>query len=83
MQYFETMYNKYFLHYNVRIKQFKEEISQEENFKKLALERQKEIFTKMLDLNQLYVNLSEMEDSRYKIDAKDVALNKDFYQLKK
>jgi len=83
MQYFETMYQKCFLHYNVRIKQFKEEISQEENFKKLPLERQKEIFSKMLDLNQLYVNLSEMEDSRYKIDAKDIALGKDFYQLKK
>ena len=83
MKYFETMYAKYFLHYNVRIKQFKEEISQEENFKKLTLERQKEIFSKMLDLNQLYVNLSEMEDSRYNIDAKDIALSKDFYQLKK
>jgi adenine-specific DNA-methyltransferase len=83
MQYFETMYNKYFLHYNVRIKQFKEEISQEENFKKLPLERQKEIFAKILDLNQLYVNLSEIEDSRYNIDAKDIALSKDFYQLKK
>ena len=82
MQYFETMYTKYFLHYNVRIKEFKEVISQEENFKNLALDRQKEIFAKMLDLNQLYVNLSEMEDSRYKLDAKDIALSKDFYQIK-
>lgn len=82
MQYFETMYTQYFLHYNVRIKEFKEVISQEENFKNLALDRQKEIFTKMLDLNQLYVNLSEMEDSRYKLDAKDIALSKDFYQIK-
>jgi adenine-specific DNA-methyltransferase len=83
LQFFETMYTKYFLHYNVRIKQFKEIISQEENFKNLALERQKEIFSKMLDLNQLYVNLSEIEDSRYTIDAKDIALSKDFYQVKK
>ncbi|MCT4698546.1 site-specific DNA-methyltransferase [Tenacibaculum haliotis] len=82
MQYFETMYTQYFLHYNVRIKEFKEVISQEENFKNLALDRQKEIFAKMLDLNQLYVNLSEMEDSRYKLDAKDIALSKDFYQIK-
>jgi adenine-specific DNA-methyltransferase len=83
LQYFETMYTQYFLHYNVRIKEFKEVISREENFKKLALDRQKEIVAKMLDLNQLYVNLSEMEDSRYKLDAKDIALSKDFYQLKK
>ncbi|TXD51065.1 MULTISPECIES: DNA methyltransferase [unclassified Polaribacter] len=82
LKFFETMYTKYFLHYNVRIKQFKEVISQEENFKNLALERQKEIFSKMLDLNQLYVNLSEIEDSRYKLDAKDIALSKDFYQVK-
>ena len=83
LQFFETMYTQYFLHYNVRIKEFKEVISQEENFKNLALDRQKEIFTKMLDLNQLYVNLSEMEDSRYKLDAKDIGLSKDFYQKNK
>jgi adenine-specific DNA-methyltransferase len=83
LQFFETMYTKYFLHYNVRIKQFKETISKEENFKNLALERQKEIFSKMLDLNQLYVNLSELEDSRYKLDAKDIGLSKDFYQKNK
>jgi adenine-specific DNA-methyltransferase len=83
LQFFETMYTKYFLHYNVRIKQFKEVISQEENFKNLALERQKEIFSKMLDLNQLYVNQSEIEDSRYQLDAKDIGLSKDFYQIKK
>jgi adenine-specific DNA-methyltransferase len=83
LQFFETMYTKYFLHYNVRIKQFKEVISQEENFKNLALDRQKEIFAKMLDLNQLYVNLSEIADSRYQLDAKDIGLSKDFYQVKK
>jgi adenine-specific DNA-methyltransferase len=83
LQFFETMYTKYFLHYNVRIKEFKEVISQEENFKNLALDRQKEIFSKMLDLNQLYVNLSEIEDSRYKLDAKDIGLSKDFYQKNK
>ena len=83
LKFFETMYTKYFLHYNVRIKQFKETISKEENFKNLALDRQKEIFSKMLDLNQLYVNQSEIEDSRYQLDAKDIALSKDFYQVKK
>ena len=77
------MYTQYFLHYNVRIKQFKEVISKEENFKNLALNRQKEIFSKMLDLNQLYVNQSEIEDSRYQLDAKDIALSKDFYQINK
>ena len=83
LQYFEKMYTQYFLHYNVRIKQFRETISKEENFKNLALDRQKEIFSKMLDLNQLYVNQSEIEDSRYKLDAKDIGLSKDFYGINK
>ena len=63
------------------VKQFKEEVCTEENFKKLSLHKQKEIFIKMLDLNQLYVNLSDMEDKKYNLSAEDIAITKDFYQL--
>jgi adenine-specific DNA-methyltransferase len=82
LAFFEELYTKYFLHYNVRINEFKEVVSKEDNFKKLPLEKQKEIFCRMLDNNQLYVNASEMEDLRYKIDKEDIALTKDFYQKK-
>jgi adenine-specific DNA-methyltransferase len=69
------------LHYNVKVKQFREEISKEANFKKLSLDNQKELFIKMLDLNQLYVNVSDMEDQKYNLRAADIAVTKDFYQL--
>lgn len=79
--YFDEMCEKYFLHYNLKVKQFKEQVCKEENFKKLSLHKQKEIFIKMLDLNQLYVNLSDMEDKKYNLSAEDIAITKDFYQL--
>ena len=79
--FFDEMCEKYFLHYNVKVKQFKEEISKEENFKKLSLDHQKELFIKMLDLNQLYVNVSDMEDAKFGLSQDDLNLTKDFYQL--
>ncbi|WP_026726317.1 site-specific DNA-methyltransferase [Flavobacterium sasangense] len=79
---FDVLYTKYFMHYNVKIKAFKEVISKEENFINLSLERQKEIFCRMLDNNQLYVNRDEMEASNYGLSKEDIALTKDFYQIK-
>jgi len=32
-----------------------------------------------LDKNQLYVNLSEIDDARFKISGQDKAMNKAFY----
>lgn len=70
---------KYFLHYNVKFKEFKEKIIYEEAFKNLSLKKQQEMFCKMLDLNQLYVNTSEMEDKNFGINKDDIALTKNFY----
>lgn len=81
VDYFDVMCDKYFLHYNVKVKEFREIICKEENFKKLTLDQQKIMFAKMLDLNQLYVNVSDMEDSRYGLSETDIAVTKDFYQL--
>ncbi|MFV7234588.1 DNA methyltransferase [Flavobacterium sp. ZB4R12] len=81
VDYFDEMSNKYFLHYNVKLKEFREVICKEENFKKLTLDQQKIMFVKMLDLNQLYVNVSDMEDSRYALSSTDIAVTKDFYQI--
>ena len=79
---FDALYEEFFLHYNVKITDFKEKICKEENFIKLPLLKQKEMFCKMLDLNQMFVNASEMEDSRYKLSTSDISLTKDFYQIK-
>lgn len=82
LQLFEELNTRYFLDYNVRIKDFKENIIKEEAFINLSLARQKELFKRMLDNNQLYVNLSEVEDARYNLSADAIRLTKDFYQIK-
>ena len=76
------MYEKYFLNYNVKIKDFKEKIIKEENFKKLTLTQQKKMFLTMLDLNQMYVQESEMADKKYGISSEDQKLTKSFYSKK-
>lgn len=82
LQLFEELNTRYFLDYNVRIKDFKENAVKEEAFINLSLARQKELFKRMLDNNQLYVNLSEVEDARYNLSEDAIRLTKDFYQIK-
>lgn len=43
------------------------------------LEKQKKLLAELLDKNQLYVNLSEMDDARFGVSEEDKALNKAFY----
>ena len=78
--FFDEMLIKYFLNYNVKVKAFREVICKEENFKKLTVDQQKIMFAKMLDLNQLYVNLSDMEDQKFGLTDNDIAVTNDFYQ---
>ena len=79
---FDSLCEKYFLNYNVKIKDFKEKVLKEKNFEKLSLKEQKRMFLTMLDLNQVYVNESEMEDKKFGIDKKDIKLTKEFYNKK-
>lgn len=79
---FDDLNEKYFLNYNVKIKHFKQKVLNEENFKKLTLAQQKKIFLTMLDLNQMYVQESEMSDKRFGIKTEDQKLTKAFYQDK-
>lgn len=44
-----------------------------------GLKLQKRLLAEMLDKNQLYVNLSEIEDPRFKVSDGDKKLNKAFY----
>ena len=57
-------------------------VIKEENFKALTLEQQKEMFLTMLDLNQMYVQYSEMTDSKYCIDKVFQELTNKFYSDK-
>lgn len=79
---FDKLCSKYFLHYNVRVKEFRKEIKSE-RFKQLNLKQQKEMFSRMLDLNQLYVNTDDRHDKNTGLTEDDIAITEDFYQLAK
>lgn len=80
---FETLSRKYFLHYNVRVNDFINKTCKEPEFLKLSLKRQKEIFARMIDLNQLYVNLDDRNDKDSGLSEKDIQATENFYQLSK
>lgn len=77
---FDELYQKYFLNYNLKIKEFKEKVLQEKEFQNLDLDEQKKMFLTMLDLNQMYVNKSEMADKNFAISKQDQELTKEFYK---
>ncbi|NMA50021.1 MAG: site-specific DNA-methyltransferase [Tissierellia bacterium] len=77
---FSNLCDKYYLDYNLNINKFKNIVMEEEEFKKISLEEQKRMFVTMLDLNQLYVQESEMEDKRFGINKDDQRLTKEFYK---
>lgn len=52
-----------------------EDIGKAEN----GLLKQKQLMMELLDKNQLYVNLSEINDSTFKVSEEDKTLNKAFY----
>ena len=79
---FDELCSKYFLHYNVRIKEFRQEI-ETDRFKQLSLKQQKEMFCRMLDLNQLYINADDRHDKNTGLTKDDIAITEDFYQFKK
>ena len=75
----EEMKSRSFLNYNVDLKKQEEHI---EEFKTLALAEQKRHLVEILDKNQLYVNLSSMNDKDFKITEEEKKVTKEFYKLK-
>ena len=71
---------KSFLNYNVDIQKQDEHINE---FKKLKLAQQKEHLIELLDKNQLYVNLSSLNDKDFACTTAEKKVTQDFYQLKK
>lgn len=74
----DTFSEKYFLNYEVNIFDFNENI---EEFKLLDLNTQKQLLFEFLDKNQLYVNFSEMNDSKFNIDSETKEFNNKFYNV--
>ncbi|MDP2844599.1 MAG: hypothetical protein Q8N79_00805, partial [Candidatus Methanoperedens sp.] len=65
--------------YLLNLKTFKDNIS---GFKDLSLNDKKKVLLSMLDYNQLYVNLTEINDTNLGISTEDKQLNSMFYNLK-
>ncbi len=76
----EQMKAKSFLNYNVDIKKQDKHI---EEFKALSLAEQKQHLCEILDKNQLYVNLSSLNDTDFACTEEEKKVTKDFYQIKK
>lgn len=79
-KFFDTMYERYFLNYNVKVKEFKEKVLIDAKFRSLPLDRQKDMFIRMLDLNQMYVNYTERNDKKFGISGDDISLSEEFYK---
>ena len=79
MQIWEQMKAKSFLNYNVDIKKQDEHI---EEFKALSLAEQKQHLCEILDKNQLYVNLSSLNDSDFECTEEEKQITNDFYGAK-
>lgn len=75
----EEMKAKSFLNYNVDLQKQEAHI---EEFKKLTLEEQKQHLVALLDKNQLYVNLSSLNDKDFAVTAEEKKVTQDFYQIK-
>ncbi|SFQ55541.1 DNA methyltransferase [Parafilimonas terrae] len=76
----EQMKTKSFLNYNVDIKKQDEHL---EEFKALSLAEQKQHLCELLDKNQLYVNLTSLNDTDFACTEDEKKVTKDFYQIKK
>jgi len=75
----EQMKEKSFLNYNVDIQEQEKHL---EEFKADTLDNQKQLLLKLLDLNQLYVNRSSLNDKDFGCTEAEKKATKDFYQIK-
>ena len=75
----EQMKDKSFLNYNVDIQEQEKHL---EDFKADSLKNQKQLLLKLLDLNQLYVNRSSLNDKDFACTDEEKTVTKDFYQIK-
>ncbi|WP_312299733.1 site-specific DNA-methyltransferase [Chryseobacterium sp.] len=79
LQIWEEMKAKSFLNYNIDIQKQEQCI---EDFKALNLHEQKQHLCELLDKNQLYVNLSSLNDKNFECTPEEQKVTREFYQLK-
>ena len=74
----EEMKAKSFLDYNADIQEQEKNLKE---FKADTIQNQKQLLLKLLDLNQLYVNLSSLNDKDFDCSDQEKTITKDFYQI--
>ena len=74
----DTLQTEAFLSYRVDSDEFDEHARE---FVELTLKDQKRFLLEVLDKNQLYVNLTEIEDADYQVSGEDKRLNQQFYNM--
>ncbi len=75
---YDNICEKGFLNYDIELTKIKEHF---EEFKAFSLEQQKEFLISMLNKNQLYKNLSEIDDKNLEVSDEIKELNKSFYNI--
>ncbi|MDH2927639.1 site-specific DNA-methyltransferase [Lonepinella koalarum] len=76
---FMEISRRYFLKYNVNVKDFVNNILPSDEFKALDLNEQKSMMLAMLDLNQLYLSYSDMTDENNGLSEAEQAFSRSFY----
>lgn len=76
----EKMKTKSFLNYNINITEQEKHI---DDFKTLTIEEQKQLLCEILDKNQLFVNLSSLDDKDFECSDEEKKITKDLYQIEK
>lgn len=77
---FNMMCAKAYLNYQVALNKIIDESDEQGQFVDLTFDQQKEILIGILDKNQLYVNVSEIDDETFSISQNDKIFTKSFYQ---
>lgn len=78
LEIWEAMKANSFIDYNVDLQKQEEHL---EEFKALELNQQKQHLCELLDKNQLYVNLSSLEDEDFECTDEEKEITKAFYQV--
>lgn len=79
LQIWEEMKSRSFLNYNVDLKKQEQHL---DDFEALSLKEQKQHLCELLDKNQLYVNLSSLNDENFKCTEEEKIVTQDFYKIK-
>ena len=58
---------------------FAKAYKKDDNDNKISLDERKKILINVLDENQLYLNLADMDDTRYQVSDDEKALSQAFY----